>query len=83
MRIWRIEFTDEKCHKLTRWLRYPAYLFLCFISDISAPGEDTKVTKPPEQPKLSPKLVLKKAVQTECDTETVTVAVGKVVLEVS
>lgn len=49
--------------------------------DISAPGEDTKVTKPPEQPKLSPKLVLKKAVQTECDTETVTVAVGKVVLE--
>ena len=53
------------------------------------PEEDKPIVSRPQEPPVQPKdpkkekkLVLKTALQTECDSETVTVAIDKVVLEV-
>lgn len=51
--------------------------------DTSTTEEEKKITEASEQPELDPQLVLRKAARTECDSETVTVAVSKNVLQVS
>ena len=52
-------------------------------TDASSTEEEPKITEASEQPDLDPALVLRKAAQTECDSETVTVAISKNVLQVS
>lgn len=56
--------------------------------DLQMPEEDKPIVSRPQEPPVQPKdpkkekkLVLKTALQTECDSETVTVAIDKVVLE--
>ena len=52
-------------------------------TETSTTEEEMQITEASEQPELDPELVLRKATRTECDSETVTVAVSKNVLQVS
>ena len=52
-------------------------------TDAFSTDEEPKITEASEQPDLDPALVLRKAAQTECDSESVTVAISKNVLQVS
>ena len=61
-----------------------------YFLDIMDTEEKVKVNSAPEEPLVpridiekQKKMILKRALQTECDSETVTVAINKVVLEVS
>ena len=66
-------------------LQVSKYLLNYFVDDIPAQRED-KMDSVTQQPTVAPKdrkEILRKALQTECDLETVTVAVDKVTMEVS